>query len=131
MKNEMCKSQAVQLDCRKSSCIYNETGNCANKSPAITLNPDTVVCWSMRERQEPRIIDLDNDKNKDTYYDLVINPSEKIIKVSLLFSAMVGDEIWCDLVTYQVLEVLDERPDWQRAGFTYQKLVLKKLKDET
>lgn len=122
----MCKDQTVQLDCRKSNCIFNKQGHCTNKSPALTLNVDSVVCWSMRERPSPRVIDLDNDNNKDTFYDFVIKPNEKVIKVSLLFSAMIGDEIQCDFVSYRIVEILDELPDWRREGFTYQKLLLKK-----
>lgn len=119
--------QAVQLDCRKLNCFYNRNGRCANVSPALTLNSDNTVCWSMKEREEPRIINLDNDNNKDTYYDLLITPTEKVVKVSLLFAAMVGDELWCDWVEYRIIEVLDEMPDWKRQGFTYQKLLLNKL----
>ena len=43
---KMCKNQRVQLDCRKTKCIYHKNGSCSNKSPAITLNETNLfVCW--------------------------------------------------------------------------------------
>lgn len=123
----MCKEQPVQLDCRRSNCLYHANGSCTNTSPALTVNDKKAVCWSMKEREGSRIINLDNDNNKDTCLELLITPTERVIRVSLLFAAMVGDELWCDGGEYQIVKVLDERPDWQRQGFTYQKLLIEKL----
>lgn len=48
----MTTPQYVQLDCRNEKCAYyNGVGQCVNKAPALTINPDfTVVCWSKKER---------------------------------------------------------------------------------
>jgi len=48
----MCKQQFAQIDCRRSNCLYNESGGyCTSISPKITINDNgSVVCWTEMER---------------------------------------------------------------------------------
>jgi hypothetical protein len=45
----MCKPQPVQLDCRKTDCIYHQNAGCTNPAPAVTLNENsTFICWTYK-----------------------------------------------------------------------------------
>jgi hypothetical protein len=63
---KMCKAQPVQLDCRKTDCIWHTEGRCTNLAPAITLNEsEKFYCWSHR-----KIIPTSTEEGKATKNDL-------------------------------------------------------------
>ena len=48
-KYPMSESQLAQINCLKETCIFQDTGNCSNISPAITVNSsNSAICWSYK-----------------------------------------------------------------------------------
>jgi len=85
MKNErypMGKDQLAQIDCRIDDCIfYKGGGQCANISPAITLNPDkTFVCWSKKIKEIIEINKIIKEKTgKELGIEILIGTSSYFI----------------------------------------------------
>lgn len=79
---EMCEDQPAQIDCRNIKCIYHKEGSCTNVSPAITINDDSVTCWSKKEKtlEVESIINIDQAKKEiDKFFAPFIKEGAKAL----------------------------------------------------